>query len=136
MADVLGIVARIVTGRGTDDRVYLGVVGTGGGSEFPLDVPGVDDFEYGSDVTYWFGEVWDGAELTEASRAREGDGENDPRSRFIDLDLVRYVYVRKHKHIDALGSSGGVWILDECTITLYGASPLSRVFSAPDFSGQ
>ena len=129
MADLLGIIARVVTGNdsrdGTDDRVYLGVVGTGGGSEFPLDVPDLEDFERGSDATYWFGEVWDGGALTEASRAREGDGENDPRSRFIDLDRVRYVYLRKHRHT---WSSGDSLILDECTITLYGTSARSRVF--------
>jgi len=63
MAHVQGIVVILVTGSGrfdaTDDKIYIGVVGTDGGREYPLDVAGFDDFEKGTNVTYALGTVWD-----------------------------------------------------------------------------
>ena len=46
---ILGMVVALKTfnseDAGTDDEIYLGMWGTGGGREFPLSSPNHDDFE-------------------------------------------------------------------------------------------
>src|SRR5439155_3342187 len=59
MADVEGIVVELETGNqswaGTDDQLFVGVVGTQGGREFNLNVSGFNDFEPGTKVNYKIG---------------------------------------------------------------------------------
>lgn len=59
MPDITGIFVSLTVGGGThdgtDDHVYLGVAGTGGGREFALATARINDFEAGSTVTYSFG---------------------------------------------------------------------------------
>ena len=59
MAELTGIAATLTTAAtenaGTDDHLYIGVIGTGGGREFPLDYPRFDDFEIEQPITYKLG---------------------------------------------------------------------------------
>lgn len=59
MSNISGIFVSLTTAgqwwAGTDDHLYLGVVGTVGGREFALDVEGFNDFEKGTVVTYSIG---------------------------------------------------------------------------------
>ncbi|UCF08076.1 MAG: hypothetical protein JSW28_10635 [Thermoplasmata archaeon] len=130
MAGLKGIVIRLKTkkesGAGTNDHIYIGVMGPGGGSEFPLDVPGFNDFEEGSDVKYWFGDVWEGAALSGAKNPFQAHKWNDPKIREIDMDKIQYVYVRKHSHVG--GVLDDAWKMDEVEVTLYGDSPKKRIF--------
>ena len=101
MANIKGMLVKLKTKTGaysgTDDHIYVGIVGKKGGSEFPLDVRGFDDFEAGT-VKYWLGTVWDGSALENAKNPFEAYGWNDPEGRGIDLDKVDYVYLRKQSH--------------------------------------
>jgi hypothetical protein len=130
MTALKGILVRLKTkserGAGTVDPIYIGVVGAGGGGEFPLDVPGFKDFQAGSDVKYWFGDVWEGGALSGAKNPFEAHRWNDPESRNIDMDKIDYVYVRKHSHEG--GIDDDAWKLDEVEVILYGPSPVKRAF--------
>jgi hypothetical protein len=133
MSHIRGIVIRLRTknqsGAGTDDHIYIGVVGSGGGREFPLDVRGFDDFEKGSDVKYWFGNVWEGGILTGAKKPyrSEPGGRNDPAWFRIELDEVDYVYVKKQG--DNTTEGDDAWKMDFIEVALYGASPQKRTFT-------
>ena len=136
MTPIEGIVVLLRTQNaqwaGTDDHIYVGIVGTGGGGEFPLDVHGFDDFERGEKVTYWFGDVWEGHLLTAAknphlSQDQTSAGWNDPGRRGIDLDKVDFVYLRKESHW--AGDEDDRWGMEDVDVILYGpAHPLSRTF--------
>jgi len=130
MTGLRGIMVKLKTknepGAGTDDHIYIGVVGSGGGSEFPLDVPSFNDFEQGTDIKYWFGDVWDGVALKGAKNPFQAHQWNDPEFRYIDLDRVDYVYLRKHSHKG--GVDDDAWKMDEVEVTLYGPSPQKRTF--------
>lgn len=130
MADIKGMFVSLKTDSsrhsGTDDHIYVGVFGTGGGSEFPLDVRGFNDFESGT-VNYWFGDVWEGAILDGAKNPYEAFGKNDPEGREIDLDGIDYVYLRKHSHSG--GDDDDAWKMDEVEVRLYGSgAPDKRTF--------
>ena len=133
MSHVRGILVRLRTkdqsGAGTDDHVYIGVAGTGGGREFPLDVRRFNDFEAGSDVKYWFGDVWEGGVLSGARRPfrSEPNDRNDPAWFRIELDEVNQVYVRKQGDNTTAGDDA--WKMDYIEINLYGASSQKRTFS-------
>lgn len=120
-----------ISGPGTDDHVYVGIIGRHGGSEFPLDVRDFDDFEAGTSVKYWFGDVWEGTALTDAKRPYEADGENHPYRRNIDLEGVDYVYIRKHS---TRGSDkDDSWRLEAAALQLYAdTSPVKRSFVKPE----
>jgi hypothetical protein len=132
MSHVRGMIVSLLTsssgGAGTDDHIYIGVVGTRGGREFPLDVHRFDDFEKGSSVKYWFGEVWDGTELAGAKnpyRSAAGD-RNDPEWFRIELDEVESVYIRKQG--DRTGDDDDAYKLNQVQVKLYGGSPEVRTF--------
>ncbi|XCN73075.1 MAG: PLAT/LH2 domain-containing protein [Candidatus Electrothrix aestuarii] len=132
MANVHGMVVNLKTkndnGAGTNEHIYVGVFGKGGGSEFPLDVANFDDFEKGSDVKYRLGDVWDGSALTGAKKTRSSDSSNNPRHRHIDLDKVDYVYLRKAEDKPNESEDDG-WKMDSVEVTLYGSNgPAKRVF--------
>ena len=63
MAELTGIRVTLTTAAtenaGTDDHLYIGVVGTGGGREFPLDDPDWDDFEIEEPIRYKLGAPWE-----------------------------------------------------------------------------
>ncbi len=133
MSRMRGIFVRLKTksesGAGTDDHIYVGVVGSSGGREFPLDVRKFDDFESGTDVKYWFGTVWDGTVLVGAKkpyRSEPGD-RNDPNWFRTELHGVESVYIRKQGDRSTEGDDA--YKLDEVEVTLYGASPDRRIFS-------
>jgi len=137
MSHILGIVVNLVMsnavgGWGTDDQIYIGVHGTGGGREFPLDVEGFDDFEKNTNVTYVLGTVWDGAAISGQGirhPKRSGDeGFNDPQRASLDLEGVNSVYIRK------LGlttkNDDDACRVNKVTVTLYGANPVFRIFTS------
>ncbi len=133
MSHIRGIVVRLRTknqsNAGTDDHIYIGVVGKGGGREFPLDVRGFDDFEEGSDVKYWFGTVWDGSLLSGARKPyrSETGNINDPAWFRMELDEIDYVYVKKQGNNTTAGDDA--WKMDSIEVSLFGASPQRRTFS-------
>ena len=139
MSRLVGIVARLKTSSssdaGTDDHLYVGVAGKGGGREFPLDVKGFDDFERGHNIKYWFGEVWDDVDITDAKRpnmSKPGE-RNDPEKFKIELEDVQYVYIRKQSdHPYNIPGDDDAYKLDEVEVNLYGYSPDLRKFSASD----
>lgn len=131
MAEIKGMWVELKTASGkytgTDEALYVGVFGKGGGSEFPLDVVGFNDFEPGTNIKYWFGDVWEGAILAGAKRPYEAGGWNDPEFRDIDLDQVDYIYLRKHSYKG--GREDDAWKMDRVEVRLYGeVSPAKRTF--------
>ena len=131
MTHVRGMVIRLRTENekyaGTDDHIYIGVVGTAGGREFPLDVRRFNDFERGTDVKYWLGDVWDGSVLSNARNPYEAHDWNDPEKWRIEMDDVNQVYVRKGG--TGTGRDDDAYKMDEVEVILYGASPNRRTFS-------
>lgn len=134
MSTIKGIVVRLKTSTtswaGTNDHIYIGVVGKQGGREFPLDVRGFNDFEKGTDIKYWFGTVWEGGALTGAKKPYQSSPEsgkwNDPAPDNIELSKVDYVYLRKAG--DRTIDEDDAYILDDVTVTLYGSQEDKRVF--------
>ncbi len=135
MSDLLGIVVRLRTAdsanAGTDDHIYIGVVGAGGGREFPLD-SSIDDFEQGSNVKYWLGEVWDGTALVGAVKPYQSEpgGKNDPDGYRIELDKVQHVYIRKQG--DPTPDGDDAYCFARVDVALYGSNPDRRTWSARD----
>ncbi|MBI4262735.1 MAG: hypothetical protein HY657_00005 [Acidobacteria bacterium] len=133
MSHLRGMVVQLKTkaqsGAGTDDHLYIGVVGSGGGREFPLDVRDFNDFESGSDVKYWFGTVWDGTALAGARKPNRSDpgDRNDPAWHNVALKDVQTVYLRKQGSRSTDGDDA--YKLDKVEVTLFGASPEKRIFS-------
>ena len=128
---VRGIVVRLNTGlgrhSGTDDPLYVGVAGTGGGREFPLDVRWFDDFERRSRVKYVLGAVWDADAVLGAKSPSRSKGDwNDPSLFYIEFEKIDRLYLRKHagrRRVD-----DDAYELDEIEVTLYGERPKKRVF--------
>ena len=129
MKYLMGLVVRLKTGTakyaGTDDPLYLGVSGTSGGREYPLDVRLFDDAERLSIVKYALGEVWDEAALVGARTPRLSKHDwNDPRLFFVGLAGIDRVYLRKQ-----VGRRGDdAYQLQEIEVDLYGDPPLRRRF--------
>jgi len=131
MAHLRGIVVNLKTaGDGTDDHIYIGVVGTAGGREFPLDVKGFNDFEAGSDITYALGAVWDGTAISDPNvknpKFSAGTDWNSPRRYRIELEDVSHVYIRKGG--TRKGDDDDRYQFEEVEVTLYGVNPVSRTF--------
>ncbi len=133
MSQLRGMLVELSTsaipGAGTDQHIYIGVQGTGGGREFPLANARIDDFEEGDTIRYWLGEVWDGTLLDGAVPPDMSTGlsANAPKAFSIDLDKVNSVYIRKqgqpgHKSDDA-------YRFDAVEVTLYGHYPIRRSWS-------
>lgn len=134
MSHIRGMVVNLKTAGGandgTDDKIYIGVVGTDGGREFPLDTSGFNDFEKGSDVTYALGTVWDGTAISDPDvknpRFSSGTDFNSPRRYRIELNDVTHVYIRKGS--TRKGDDDDRYEFDAVEVTLYGANPQSRTF--------
>ncbi len=108
--------------HGTNDHLYLGVVGTVGGREFALNVAGFDDFEEGTTVTYSIGP---GAGLfggktpeTAADRLAEMT---------ICIPNVTHVYLRKQG--DRTYGGDDAWRLANAFVYLL-APGATRVFAS------
>ena len=131
MSTLRGIVVYLATGTmthaGTNDALYLGVSGTQGGREFPLDTAFFDDFERRSRVRYALGEVWEEGALAGARRPKKSKADwNDPSYFHVGLGEVDRVYLRKHCGRRRVRDDA--YNLDEIEVTLFGAPPEKRVF--------
>jgi hypothetical protein len=113
---------------GTDDEIYLGLWGTGGGREFPLSSSNHDDFERGASDLYMIG-VDPGFGFRQSDRSKPGEA-NDPALVPIELGSIQYVYLRKQ----AYGTEGddNAWRLSRVIVLLYDAAtfplPRNRIF--------
>ena len=131
MSELTGIAATLTTAAtenaGTDDHLYIGVVGTGGGREFPLNSK-FDDFEI-EQVTYKLGAFWEPVPASEVRfphQSRPGEV-NDPAYMPLELELVYAVYVRKQG--DNSTEDDDAYRLNDLKVVLYGpTSPLKRTF--------
>ncbi len=126
-----GIIVQLNTGlgrhAGTDDALYLGVSGTAGGREFPLDIAWFDDAERRSRVKYALGSIWDEEAQTGARRPKEATGGwNDPALAYIGFDAIDRVYLRKQSARSV--RSDDAYELDEVDVQLYGPEPRRRRF--------
>ena len=131
MSTLRGIVVHLSTGThpqaGTDDALYVGVAGTAGGREFPLDVAWVDDFERRSRAKYALGSVWEESALAGAKVPKGASGDwNDPQLFFVGFDAIDRVYLRKH--CAKRGGTDDAYQLDEITVTLYADDDAKRTF--------
>lgn len=131
--EILGITVSLKTGsgvwEGTDDHIYVGIIGKGGGREFPLDVIGYDDFEPGTHVSYLLGTVWgiDAAKKGELEPFSSSQGGwNDPNKWEIDMEKIDYVYLRKSG--SRRGSADDMYELEEVEVALWGPEPNRRRF--------
>jgi hypothetical protein len=121
-----GLVVILTTANrnnaGTDDQLYLGVIGRGGGREFPLATP-EEDFEVqppGKPEAFLLGSFWDNPAANQPNPKypfRSGPGgTNDPARFEVDLDMLDYVYLRKQ------GDRGvdDSYALEQVVVYLYG----------------
>jgi hypothetical protein len=132
MSDLTGIAVTLTTAAdedgGTDDHVYLGIVGLGGGREFPLDDPDQDDFELEPPVRYKLGATWETVSASRFPRQSKPGQVNDPAFMPIEFELVYAVYLRKQG--DNSTEDDDAYRLSDAKVVLYGpASPLKRTFT-------
>jgi hypothetical protein len=129
----------------TDDQIYIGVVGTGGGREFPLSSPD-KDFVKGETQNFGLGQIWEPIAFGTQVSVPYGvpssgpidpkkPPNNDPTLVPLDVDKVNFVYLRKtgttRGGTTYEGDNDGddAYRLQEATVKLYGpASPSKRVF--------
>ncbi|MCA9875220.1 MAG: hypothetical protein KC441_16230 [Anaerolineales bacterium] len=122
----------------TDDNIYLGVEGTGGGREFLLDVSNYDDFQKGVHENYNLGGVTSTQIQTLLNQseipfigyrvpydASQG-GINDPASYPIDFQQIDRVYLRKMG--DRVKRGDNALIIDEIAVWLYSDEGERRKF--------
>jgi hypothetical protein len=109
----------------TDDNVYIGAFGTGGGREFPF----ASQLKPGQ-KKYAFGSIWEGGFIdgNTSFPARSKPGEdNDPALVPLEVEQVNFVYIRKIGDPDS--DDDNAYRLQEVTVALYGpAQPTKRVF--------
>jgi hypothetical protein len=118
---ILGIFVSLNTFKSedaeTDDEIYLGMWGTGGGREFPLSSKNHDDFERGAQDMYILG-VDPGFGFTMLRPERSAPGEpNDPALVPIDMGTIQYVYLRKQAY--GTGQADNAWRLDSAIVMLF-----------------
>ncbi len=132
---ILGMVVSLNTfdaeDAGTDDEIYIGLWGTGGGREFPLSSSRHEDFERGAEDFYVVGvDPGFGFSLIRSDRSAPGEA-NDPALVPIPLESVQYVYLRKQAY--GQGDDDNAWRLSSVIVLLYDANsvplPRSRIFS-------
>ena len=108
MARLVGILVRLdisgAAGSGTDDPIYLGVMGPRGGREFPLKRSGKNDWEAGSKARYVVGTVpVDDVPPDAAVATRSKSGErNSPDRSDIDAEAIQTVYLRKREGVSSI----------------------------------
>jgi hypothetical protein len=108
MSTVVGILVKLdisgAPGSGTDDPIYLGVMGKQGGREFPLNRSGDNDWEAGSKAYYAIGTV-PCEERPDAApfAARSEPGKRNAPDRFdIGADSIDSVYLRKREGVSSI----------------------------------
>ena len=132
MSTLRGITVYVATGSswraGPDDALYVGVCGTAGGREFPLDVPFFDDFQRGSRERYALGTVWDESALIGVRTPKKAVADwNDPAYFYVGFQQIDRVYLRKQI---GKGRMDDAYALDEIEIALYGEPGEKRLFRA------
>jgi len=134
VADLQGIAVFLRTSNvddaGTDDHMYVGLIGRGGGREFPLATDSDEDFEHqpgGDPEVFRLGTIWEAIAAGKKPHQSEPGGHNDPGRFPLDMDLVDYVYLRKQGERSKDGDEG--YALQDVVVILYGyASPHRRYF--------
>lgn len=131
MSTLRGIIVYLATGTsrrsGTNDALYVGVSGTAGGREFPLDTALFDDFERRSRVRYALGEIWEEEALVGARAPKMSKADwNDPAYFHVGLREVDRVYLRKQ--CGRRKADDDAYQLDEIEVALYGAAGDKRTF--------
>jgi len=108
MASLVGILVQLdisgAAGSGTDDPIYLGVMGPRGGREFPLRRSGKNDWEAGSKARYIIGTVPIEdvpPDAAVASRTESGK-RNSPDRSDIDAEAIQTVYLRKREGVSSI----------------------------------
>jgi len=131
MADIEGIVVELTTGSqswaGTDDQLFLGVVGTGGGREFNLNVSGFNDFEPGTKVNYLIGKEYALALAGSEKRPVTAPGTLSAGSK-MDQPSVTHVYLRKQGLMNQ--DSDDAWRLQEARVWLLNDSDPTRIWES------
>ena len=131
---VVGMVVNLKTfnseDAGTDDEIYIGLWGTGGGREFPLSSASHEDFDRGADDFYIIGvDPGFGFPMIRSDRSAPGEP-NDPALVPIDLNTIQYVYVRKQAY--GTQEDDDAWRVQTVIVLLYDAAtfplPRSRLF--------
>lgn len=132
---ILGMVVNLQTfnseDAGTDDEIYLGMWGTGGGREFPLSSSNHDDFERGADDFYILGvDPGFGFPMHRSTRSAPGQ-DNDPALLPIDINSIQYVYLRKQAY--GQQEDDNAWRLKSAIVLLYDDATIpltgSRLFA-------
>lgn len=138
MTEITRVSATIATAAaspgahtGTNDHVYLGISGTGGGREFSLDVDGFDDWEPGSKVAYGFGPGPPFSPPSAYRPKKESTNAADQLSN-IDTDITNVTHVYLRKQGDRTPKGDDYWELEECQV-FFTSGPApdgeSRVYS-------
>lgn len=127
MSTISGIFVSLTTAgqswAGTDDHLYLGVVGTVGGREFALNVEGFNDFEKGTIVPYSIGpdaSVF-GGKIPETAPGALAE-------MIICQPNVTHVYLRKQG--DRTYEGDDAWRLSSAFVYLIASGAPTRVFKS------
>lgn len=136
MTHVRGIKVTLEThsdaDSGTNDMIYIGVVGSGGGREFPLASPEINDFETGTDITYVLGTIHESVPSGSQVPVFAAPGQqNDPAGFRMELSDVDHVYIRKQG--DRSFREDNAYQLDSVVVELYARqidTPDKRTFRA------
>jgi hypothetical protein len=131
MSTLRGIVVYLATGTGrragTNDALYVGVSGTAGGREFPLDTALFDDFERRSRIRYALGEIWEESALVGARAPKMSKADwNDPAYFHVEMQGIDRVYLRKQ--CGRRKGDDDAYQLDEIEVALYGDAGEKRTF--------
>lgn len=114
---------------GTDDHIYIGVVGKGGGREFALASP-EEDYITGEQEKFALGFIYEGGVVgpsTKFPKKSDVGENNDPAFYPLDMDRVDYVYLRKQG--DRTEDKDDAYRLKNVRVVLYGPSaPSKRIF--------
>ena len=126
----IGVTLRTATDEpsdpaGTDDHLYIGLIGTSGGREFPLDAEDHEDFETGSMRKYSLGKTINFVDPnTSFPRESEEGGVNDPGFMPIIMEQVFFVYLRKQ---DSEGEDDAYRVRN-LDVVLYGDQENTRTY--------
>ena len=124
----MDILTSSLRDAGTDDHIYVGVVRSWGGREFPLNVDGFNDFEASSNVKHALGRIWNESLLAGARNPKVSidNGFSDPRSAKIEVSTVSHVYIRKAGSRRPAGDDK--WELTSVMVSLFGTESEVRTY--------
>jgi hypothetical protein len=133
MVQLTGMAITLTTAgddeSGTDDHLYIGVVGLGGGREFPLDSE-KEDFNTGETEKFALGSIWEGGFVdgsTKFPKQSAPGQDNDPALIPVDVDRLNFVYLRKQGDNSTDGDDA--YQLFGLSVVLYGpTAPSKRIF--------